>query len=138
LALCDEASSKLPSTVFGEACSARDIFAAVQDADVSAEEVGKGSRFRCGGPLTLWGEKAFSETVQSKLFWCEPSLMSLCSQGLLDIRSECDDHRCILPEPTHGSVYHLGVEEAFSSEQIALSTERWRSPAAGSRSEGRA
>jgi hypothetical protein len=97
----------------------------MQDTDVSAEEVGKGPLFRCGGPLALWGEKACSETVQSKLFWCEASLTRLCSQCLLNIRSECDDHRGILSEPTHGSVYHLGVEEAFSSEWIALSTERW-------------
>jgi hypothetical protein len=118
MALGEEASSKLPSIVFGEACPTRDVFAAVQDANVPAEDVGKGPRFRCGDPLALWGEKACSETVQSKLFRCEPQLTRLCSQCLLDVRSECDDHKCILSAPRHGSVYHLSVEEAFSSERI--------------------
>jgi hypothetical protein len=120
LALCNEASGKLPSTVFGEARPTGDVFAAVQDADVSAEDVGKGHRFRCGGRLALWGEKTFTETVQSQLFRCEPPLTRLCGQGLRDVGSEGNDHRCILSEPTYGSVYHLGVEEAFSSERLTL------------------
>jgi hypothetical protein len=79
-----------------------------------AEEVGKGGLFPCGGYVAFWKEESFSETVQSELFWCAPSLTRFCGQCLLDVRSECDDHRDILPEHKHCSVYHLVIWNAFS------------------------
>jgi hypothetical protein len=114
LALGDEASGKLPATVFGQACPTRDVFAAMQDAEMSAEEVGKGRLFPCGGDVTFWAEESFSETVQSELFWCAPSLTRFCGQCLFKVSSERDDHRSILPEQKHCSVYHLVIWSAFS------------------------
>lgn len=109
MALCDEASSKLLSAVFGQVCPTGDVLAAVQDAHVPTQEVGKGCLFPFGEPIALWGEEPFSETVESKLLRGEPQLTRLCGQCLLDVRGECDDHRRILSELKYCSVYHLTI-----------------------------
>jgi hypothetical protein len=53
LALGEEERGKLSSTVFGQACPTRDVFAAVQDAEMSAEKVGKGGLFPSEGQVAL-------------------------------------------------------------------------------------
>jgi len=78
VALGDEGRDKLASTVFGQACPTRDVFAAVQDAEMSAEKVGKGSLFPFGRQVTLWGEEPFAKTVQRYLFRGAPQLTCLC------------------------------------------------------------
>jgi hypothetical protein len=41
------------------------MFAAVQDAEVPAEEISQGGRFLCGESSALGRKETFSETVQS-------------------------------------------------------------------------
>jgi hypothetical protein len=78
LALREEDCGKLASTLFRQACPTRDVFAAVQDAEMSTEKVGQGSLFPSEGQGALWGEEPFAETVQRHLFWCAPQLTRLC------------------------------------------------------------
>jgi hypothetical protein len=78
LALGEEGRGKLASTVFGQACPTRDVFAAVQDAEMALEKVGQGGLFPSEGQGALWGEKAFAETIQRDLFRCAPQLTRLC------------------------------------------------------------
>jgi hypothetical protein len=78
LALGKEGRGKRASTVFGQACPTRDVFAAVQDAQMSAEKVGQGGLFPSKRQGALWGEEPFAETVQRHLFWCAPQLTRLC------------------------------------------------------------